>query len=114
MSHFTPICYCCYDREEMFDDDDLADYDEGGEQEMIELWLEHMEEGQEGCMRPLADYIKGAGADALAKSPELRARVLSETRLYLVAMPSEEGRAARMEIYHAIRALRAHNPNWVE
>ncbi len=99
----------------MYDDDEsLPDYDENGPREMIELWLEHMGEGQEGCMRPLADYIKGAGADAVAKSPELRVRVISETRLYLLALPSEESRAARMEIYHAIKAMRPHNSNWVE
>jgi hypothetical protein len=116
MSHFTPICYCCYDREEMFDDDDLADYDEGDEdqRQMIDSWLELMVDGASGILRPLTNYVKGAGADVVAKTPDLRGRLIAESRLYVMAHPSEENRTTRMEMYHAIRALRAHNPNWVE
>jgi hypothetical protein len=115
MSFHTPICYCCYDREEEYDDEmDLPDYDDESPREMIELWLDVMKDGVDGVLRPLSTYIKGGGADELAKSPDLRARVIAETRLYIMAKPSEENRAARMEIYNSIRAMRAHNLNWVE
>jgi hypothetical protein len=108
MSHFTPICHCCYDREEEdYDDDDqcLPDYDEEGPREMIESWLDLLEKNTDGVLAPLATYIKGGGADAIAKSPELRMRVITVTRLYIVANPSEENRQKRMEIYHAIKAV---------
>lgn len=93
---------------------ELPEYDENGPAEMIEEWLDLLEGGVDGVLRPLGNYIKGAGADTIAKSPELRERVISETRLYLISKPSEENRAARMEIYQTIKSLRPGNPNWME
>ena len=93
---------------------ELPEYDEDGPAAMIENWLDLLEIKTDGVLRPLGSYLKGAGADTIAKYPELRERVISETRLYLMAKPSEENRAARMDIYQTIKALRPGNPNWVD
>lgn len=110
-----PICYCCYNRdeeEEMYDEECLPDYDEESPREMIEGWLDLLEKNTEGVLAPLATYIKGGGADAIAKDAELRMRVLAETRVYLMINPSEENRQKRMEIYHFIKGLRNGNSLW--
>jgi len=83
----------------------LPEYDVETPREMIEGWLDLLEKNTAGALAPLATYIKGGGADAIAKSPDLRMRVITVTRHYLVANPSEENRQRRMEIYHAIKAV---------
>ncbi len=108
-----PICYCCYDREDDYEEY-LPEYDESGPTAMICSWLDRLEEGEAGALKPMAEYIKGAGADAIASNPELRMRVLTETRIFIVTNPSEENRATRMQMYHTIKSLRNNNPNWVE
>ncbi len=92
---------------------DLPEYEEDVHTEMIEMWLDMLEEGEAGALKPLANYIKGAGADAIASNPDLRMRVITETRLFLIKQPSEENRDTRMEIYQTIKELRG-SPKWVD
>ncbi len=113
MSHFMPICYCCYERDDDYEEY-LPEYDESVPTVMINSWLNRLEDGEEGALKPMAEYIKGAGADAIASNPDLRMRVLTETRLFIFTNPSEENRATRMEIYHFIKNLRKDNSKWVD
>jgi hypothetical protein len=112
MSHYNTICYCCYGREE--DEMELPEYEEDVHTEMIEMWLDRLEEGEVGALKPMAEYIKGAGADAIASNPDLRMRVLTETRIFIITNPSEERRETRMQIYNFIKSLRNNNPKWVD